>query len=284
MSNIISAPEAQAPLEVTGQISGRHAEIARRYAWDDRHRKSQRRPRLIPNLRLRELERFYLHIYGPTLPDDDAGRDDLFVVAQHLAQGGTLDRHLPAWARVWCPWLGELECSDIVARVTSTPLRWTADALASRIGLDDATRTLLKITTIGATDCNKAQRAERRKQLDADAHRARRAKDRDHKQAKPWEIQGISRRTWFRRGKPTAPDTVALNPSTADEDYIAVDANSATSDPTSPHNPAFQVPGTALPPIFQQQSRARLAPLAVSLAARGQTQRNRMSSAPARRW
>jgi hypothetical protein len=38
------------------------------------------------------------------LPDDDAGRDELFVVAQHIAQGGALERHLPAWARLWAPW------------------------------------------------------------------------------------------------------------------------------------------------------------------------------------
>jgi hypothetical protein len=30
---------------------------------------------------------------------------------------------LPAWARLLCPWLGKVECTALIGRVTATPLR-----------------------------------------------------------------------------------------------------------------------------------------------------------------
>lgn len=163
--------------------------------WDDRRRQKQRRPRLFCNLRLRELERFYAWRYGPTLPDDAAGRKHLYIAAQHIAQGGALERHLRAWSSFWAPWLGDDECAEMVARVIARPMRWKADTLAWRIGLTDADRTRLKITTIGATDCNKAARARRRKEQDAARHsRARRtiaARPTSAARTKPWEAAGM---------------------------------------------------------------------------------------------
>ena len=197
-----------------------HRWIARRYAWDERRRKRDRRPCLITLLRLNQLERFFAYSYGRHLPDDDSGRDDLLVVAHHLAQLGALERHLPAWARLWAPWLPEADCAALIARVLSKPLRWTADRLGWRIGLTDATRTLLKITTIGGIGCSKVQRAERREVRDAVAHRERRklkASGRNRppplSAAKPWEAEGISRATWYRR---RARETVRQNPSAAE--------------------------------------------------------------------
>jgi hypothetical protein len=44
--------------------AARHAEIARRYAW-------QNGPRMLTLVRLRELERLYEDRWGRDLPDDD---------------------------------------------------------------------------------------------------------------------------------------------------------------------------------------------------------------------
>jgi hypothetical protein len=63
-----------------------HEEIARRYAWQARDRRERRRPPQFCYLRLRQLERIYADRYGPTLPGNRAGRDALFVAAQHIAQ------------------------------------------------------------------------------------------------------------------------------------------------------------------------------------------------------
>ena len=58
-----------------------HAEIARRYKA-----KQAQKPRVsIGSLRINELNRLFTARYGLTLPDDDAGRDDIVVMAQHLA-------------------------------------------------------------------------------------------------------------------------------------------------------------------------------------------------------
>jgi hypothetical protein len=162
-----------------------------------------------------------------------------------------------------------VECTDLIDRVTSKPLRWTADTLAWRIGLNDATRTLLKITTIGAIDLNKVQRAERRKQRDAAAHRARRAavvSVSDYEE-KPWEAQGISRATWYRRGKPTAPASLRQNASTADTTAYAVDRNRLTTG-SAPQRSASNAAGAAKPGFnFHITGRLRLASLAVLLPA-----------------
>src|ERR1700684_492027 len=95
--------DAQAAPDTPFQES-RHRQIAMRYAWHDSPRQ-RRRPKFC-YLRLRELERLYGDRYGPTLPDDDAGRDELFIAAQHIAQGGDSEsgHHIRAWALLWCPW------------------------------------------------------------------------------------------------------------------------------------------------------------------------------------
>jgi hypothetical protein len=132
--------------------------------------------------------------------------------------------HIPAWARLWCPWLGKDECDTLIADVALKRERWGADALGKLMRLDDATRTLLGITSIGAFDITKAKRAKRAKRKDAAYQKARRAKagaaphadsaDR----AKPWEALGISRRTYYRK---RASGTLGTNSSAADRLYMA---------------------------------------------------------------
>jgi hypothetical protein len=50
-------------------------------------------------VRLRELERIFSSRYGATHPDDDAGRDDLFLAAHHIREvGGDFVKWAPLWA------------------------------------------------------------------------------------------------------------------------------------------------------------------------------------------
>ena len=132
----------------------------------------------ITLIRLAELERFFQYRYGPLLPDDDAGRDDLRVAAHHIAWlGGEVVPHIVAWAHRWCPWLPAEQAAALARRVAADPIKWTADNLAHRIGLTAAERTALGITTIGATDQNKAEREAARKARHRDAQRERRRRD-----------------------------------------------------------------------------------------------------------
>jgi hypothetical protein len=179
----------------------------REVAWRDRQRKRRRNRRSNPKtyVRIRELERLFADRYGPTLPNDDAGLDDIFVMANHLAHLDAPDRKIMTWLRRWAPWHDDDSTAALIRAVTSKPLKWRADALAERLGLDYATRTRLKITTIGAIDCGKAKRAALRRKRAAARERARRAKSgavahaSSAARAKPWKALGISRRTYFRR-------------------------------------------------------------------------------------
>lgn len=164
-------------------ISARLAEVDRRYAWHARQNRScrqtkaVRRARLITLIRLRELERLYVSRWGPSLPDDDAGRDDFEIAAHHILHLGDHARdHIVAWAQMWCPWMAAGEIAAIAAKVLARPVKWTADTLGWRLGLTDAERTALKITTIGGIDVSKAMRLERRKKKRRAADRVRRAK------------------------------------------------------------------------------------------------------------
>src|SRR5438034_10355696 len=177
MSNTTTLRIAQAaPCEKftgeTPQQNARHSEIARRYG-----RNNQKRGRRCPSIaafRIRDLQNFFADKYGATMPDDDGASDDLLVLLHHVAHLGD-PRALRVYAARWCPWLCHGEFAAMIAEIDCTPLRWRADSLARRIGLDDATRTRLGITTIGAIDCTKAQRTKRRKRRNTAAHRARRA-------------------------------------------------------------------------------------------------------------
>jgi hypothetical protein len=180
----------------TPKQQAQHREIARR------HRR--RRGSLKTNVRVRQLERVFVDRYGPVLPDDDAGRDDVYVIANHLAHRPDAAQRIRVWVRLWAPWMSDIEIDELIAMVVPSPMKWKADPLAERIGLDDATRTRLGITIIGAVDCKKAKRARRRKERDAARHKALRAKAgarpraASAAQTEPWKKEGKSRRTWYR--------------------------------------------------------------------------------------
>lgn len=194
-------------------VAARLSEIARRYAWSDREQRKRRRYSVIVAIRMRELERLFAFRYGPTMADDDSGRDDALVMAHHIAQLGMPERHIPAWLAIWAPWMSKAECAALVAAVLRKPMRWTADALAARVGLDAATREALMITTIGSFDADKDDRIAKRKQRDKEGHRARRRKSGaisraeyetgSAARAEPWQAVGMSRRSWYRKGKPS---------------------------------------------------------------------------------
>jgi hypothetical protein len=186
--------------------AARHAEIERRY------RKGELTPFSIATLRVAELRRLFRARYGTVLPDDDAGRDDALVMAHHLAKRPDAERNIRVWLGLWCPWMTGIEAAATAAKVIFKPLRWRADKLAIRLNLNEAERRRLRITTIGAVDLTKEQRKARRRARDRALKEARRravgAKLRAEYEAnslsrnKPWERLSMSRRSWYRAGKP----------------------------------------------------------------------------------
>jgi hypothetical protein len=178
----------------------------------------QRRKRPRPNicvLMLRDLRKFLRDKYdkhGDAMPEgDDGALDDFIILLNYVAMLGDYRALRAAKAR-WMPLLDEATFDAMVAQVVHSPLYLSPDALGERIGLYDAKRTELKIKTIGAIDCNKAQRIERRHGRKLAKRKAKRAALRDLRpvsasEAKPWVALGMSRASWYAKGKPTHLDS-----------------------------------------------------------------------------
>lgn len=193
-----------------------HLEIARRYAWSDDDRANVQK---FPKLRLRSMERLFAKRWGPTLPDDDCGRDCLVVAADHIVQYGNPLKHIPAWVALWAPWLTSDELALLIDNAISRRKYWSAAALGRELRLTEEERRILKITTIRPYNVTKAGMVKKARfhKRASDTARRRRAgavprADYEGQSAarnKPWEALGISRATWHRRGKPVPPDDTA---------------------------------------------------------------------------
>lgn len=150
----------------------RRLEIKHRY-----RRKARARPRTAPQiatLRLNDLARLFRARYGFTLPDDDAGRDDLHVALCHIAMLAKSRDRMARYCEVWAPWLTLSEARQVIDRALTNPERWKADQLAWRMRLTAADRATLGITTIGAVDLGKAGRTRLRKLRSRARSKARR--------------------------------------------------------------------------------------------------------------
>jgi hypothetical protein len=154
-------------------IKARKAEVARRYRWQRKH---ATKPQFAA-IRLSELERLYTARHGEYLPRNDIGRALILIAAHHLAHLAGHPQHLLIqWAARRAPWLTIASINATLVEVATQPRTWKADTLARMLGLTMAERQSLKITTVGAIDCNADQRKARRRKAKMLRERARRAK------------------------------------------------------------------------------------------------------------
>jgi hypothetical protein len=163
-----------------------------------------------PSVRVADIRRWLHHLYGFTLPNNDAGRDAAFVMCCHLARCPDAPKRIRNWLSLLAPWMPPSEREALLARVIARPFRWSADVLAHVLGgVTDDDRQRFSLGTIGAVDVPKAEREarrrERKRERDTARRRGRGAKPRavyeanSVNRAKPWLALGISRATWFRR-------------------------------------------------------------------------------------
>lgn len=180
----------------------KHREIAVRYGKRSRARKV-RYP--IAALRVGELKRLAMFWWGAVLPECDECSVFVRVVANHLASlsGDPTDR-ITKFIETRAPWLSEDEVDEIVDLADQSPTHYSADSVARAVGLDYATRQRLRIKTIGAVDCLKAERKRLRTSANARAEAARRLKRgvkprlRNISEERPWEDFFVSRSTYYR--------------------------------------------------------------------------------------
>jgi hypothetical protein len=157
-------------------IAARKWEIARRYS---KKAKVGKRSRSMAAIRLSELTRWLDDAYdaygaGVELEPSATSETILRVFAHHLGGLPDAPRRISAWCDRYTPWLTLRSREILIGEVVACPLKYSADKLAWKIRLTDAKRTELKIKTIGAIDCSKEQRADRRRSDHAKRQKAAR--------------------------------------------------------------------------------------------------------------
>src|SRR5262249_38299984 len=111
---------------------------------------------------------------------------------------------------LWAPWMSPQEAAALAAKVIASPRKFRAGTLGWQLRLTDDERTHLKITTIRPFDVTPAELADRRNQRSRERSVAYRRRQRASAsrpepacRTRPWEALGMSRRTWYRRRKPS---------------------------------------------------------------------------------
>ena len=161
------------------RVAALKLEIAQRYKRQAVKARKQNRSRGMAAIRLSELTRWLDDTYGAGV-ELEAGEHSYMLVrimAHHLGVLPDTPRRIATWVSAYASWVSPRDLERLITEVTDCPLKWSADKLAWKIGLTDATRTRLKIRTIGAIDCNREQRELRRKarraERDAKSYRYR---------------------------------------------------------------------------------------------------------------
>jgi hypothetical protein len=165
----------------------------------------------------REVKRHLQVCYGgicPQLPDDDAGREDAALLVGFYVHTRNGTEKAERFLAVSCGWMPTMERTCLIEDASrAPPPRYTADQLARLLGVTYAERQAQGYRLIGAIDKSKAERkrlrqARRGKTARQRAERGRRAKGAKPREqyltqslarTRPWEAEGISRGTWYRR-------------------------------------------------------------------------------------
>jgi hypothetical protein len=167
----------------------------------------------VRRLRYGDFQRLFRDRYHSRgyfhFPDDDAGRGDLWLlvlnVSLAIAEPKKKMRHV---IETWAPWLNAEEREAYIEHVWGLDFYerlMTAREIGERLGLTNAERERLKLWQFKPIDMTDEELAEYRKRKNNERRRAKRARTRVEYLAssltstKPWEAEGICRRTWERR-------------------------------------------------------------------------------------
>jgi hypothetical protein len=194
----------------------------------------------IRRLLVGDLRRVYHHRYGPALPDDDAGREDLELILMpiSLAPKAAAEK-MKYQIEILAPWMPEPVAAALIDNLMQLPLwyrRPSFKEVGERIRLTNAEREMFKAWRIAPVDMTAADMAEQRKAKKKARDTLRRrqagvisrqaylanAKTRQ----KRWEAEGISRATWYRQ-RETGPRSAILTKADADLSQTPVPSGTA---------------------------------------------------------
>src|SRR5262245_6456292 len=156
-------------------------------------------------VRLGHVRKLLQSRYGPLVPNDDAGMEDLRILL-HVKARRYRPRHraqaLIKEIELVAPWMNDAGKQGIAAEIAAEPMTLKSDTLGRMLNLDWRTRERLRIWQIGAEDMNAEARKERRRLRHRErmrqARRDQGAKPRAQyeatslSQTKPWDEEGIS--------------------------------------------------------------------------------------------
>jgi len=171
-------------------------------------------------LRMREIEKVITSRYGREVPEtDDPSIIEAvaYAINAHCQKvGGDFPDALRNWCAVWAPW-ANARAGEIIRPILNTLVRRRhdlhADKLARLLHVSFNEREMLGLNTIGACDIppeirraivkNRKRKRDRARQAairEAEGRQNRTSYEGESlSRTKPWEAEGISRRTWYRR-------------------------------------------------------------------------------------
>jgi hypothetical protein len=172
------------PQDSEARKASQHAEIDRRYRRPVARDVSKRN--LVSRLRFRDLERIFRARYGSLLennakwlfPDDDAGRDDLRLLLEHLCGSPTAPLSIPLWSRR-APWISDEELRDLVQEISAHPRGISADSVGHRLRLTYNERKRLRVTTIFCVNKTREEVAALQKEEKRQRDRERQRRNRE---------------------------------------------------------------------------------------------------------
>ncbi len=92
-------------------------------------------------LRNADARRAFTAMHGSTFPDNDVGRQHLFIALHIRAPKGEGEPVLRRYVARAAPWMDDEEAAKLLDRVYTRPLKFKADTLGKLIGLEDVVRT-----------------------------------------------------------------------------------------------------------------------------------------------
>ena len=84
---------------------------------------------LMRRLRLGDLQRLVRSRYGHTLPNDDAGTEDLIEMLLPISLGNNPEDRMRRTIEIWAPWVSPALATEVIDLVNSVP---TAKAAGHR--------------------------------------------------------------------------------------------------------------------------------------------------------
>jgi hypothetical protein len=129
-------------------------------------------------LRVGDLRRLLNRRYGPSLPNDDAGREDLRELLLAISLGPDPRRKMLNAIGLWAPWMPQDEIDALIEGIDRTPVgqrHRTGKDLGERMRLTNTERERLRLWTIAAYDMTAEERVEWRKVKARERMRRRRA-------------------------------------------------------------------------------------------------------------